>query len=153
MPHKDPAKAKEYFRNYYLTHAEKKKEQSRRRDINLRRSSPQYRADQLVRSTRWAREHPERIAEITRMHNYGISADEYNKKKQKQKNRCALCGKKETNKDKSGKIKSLSVDHDHKLNVVRDLLCGSCNRGLGFFFENVETLSNAIKYLKKHKGV
>jgi hypothetical protein len=87
------------------------------------------------------------------MHNYGISADEYNKKKQKQKNRCALCGKKETNKDKSGKIKSLSVDHDHKLNVVRDLLCGSCNRGLGFFFENVETLSKAIKYLKKHKGV
>ena len=49
---------------------------------------------------------------------------------------CAIC---ET--DKPGKrAKRWFVDHDHKTNKVRKLLCHQCNLGLGHFKENVELL-------------
>lgn len=103
---------------------------------------------------RFVKKHPERRMQISRKHYYGISSVEYDLKKKKQKNRCGLCGKKEKHIDRRTKRpRSLSVDHDHETNRVRDLLCGNCNRGLGLFFDNVELLLKAIQYLKKHKGV
>ena len=41
------------------------------------------------------------------------------------------------------------VDHCHTTNEVRGLLCSSCNKGLGHFFDNIENLTNAIEYLKR----
>lgn len=55
---------------------------------------------------------------------------------------CAIC----KCVDKSGR--SLAIDHNHNTNAVRGLLCGSCNRGLGLFKDDVKILSEAIKYLK-----
>ncbi len=55
----------------------------------------------------------------------------------KQGGKCKICRKKA----------NLHVDHCHKTNVVRGLLCGSCNRGLGLFHESKKSLENAIKYL------
>lgn len=102
----------------------------------------------------WAKAHPERIVEIMRKHNYGITPEEYNDKKKKQKNRCALCGGKESRVSRrTGKRQTLSVDHDHKTDKVRDLLCGNCNRGLGLFFDSIRILFKAIQYLKRHKGI
>lgn len=46
---------------------------------------------------------------------------------------------------------SLCVDHDHKTNKFRGLVCGRCNQGLGHFQDNIEILKLAIKYLKKHQ--
>ncbi len=57
---------------------------------------------------------------------------------------CAICGLK----DKTGR--ALAIDHDHKTNLVRGLLCGSCNRGLGLFGDSYERLLEATKYLEKH---
>lgn len=39
------------------------------------------------------------------------------------------------------------IDHAHKTNRVRGLLCGPCNRGIGLLHESIESLQNAIKYL------
>lgn len=100
---------------------------------------------------RWAKNNPKKIADSYRKCMYGISSEEYNLKLKKQKNRCALCGKKETNRDyRSNKVVSLSVDHDHNTGTVRDLLCRNCNRVLGSFSDDVTLFEKAIQYLEKH---
>lgn len=52
-------------------------------------------------------------------------------------NECVICGTKE----------SLVVDHCHKTNVVRGMLCSHCNRGLGHFRDDPELLEFARIYL------
>lgn len=44
--------------------------------------------------------------------------------------------------------KSVVVDHDHETGEVRGLLCNNCNRALGLFSHNVETLELAHRYMK-----
>ena len=61
-----------------------------------------------------------------------------------QNGRCAICG------CKAGK-RCLAIDHDHKTNVVRGLLCHSCNVGLGHFRDSTKLLEAAISYLKQKK--
>lgn len=56
---------------------------------------------------------------------------------------CPLCRKKA----------QLVLDHDHATGAVRDLICTHCNTLLGYAKESLDTLYNAIVYLKKHKGV
>lgn len=42
------------------------------------------------------------------------------------------------------------LDHCHKTGKIRGILCGTCNRGLGAFYDNVESLDRAINWLRKH---
>jgi len=50
---------------------------------------------------------------------------------------CVICGSTE----------ELVVDHCHKTNVVRGMLCNHCNRGLGHFKDDPELLEFARMYL------
>ena len=75
------------------------------------------------------------------MDNYGISLVEYNIMAKNQDYKCQIC---QIN-------QKLHVDHDHGTGVVRGLLCNGCNRGLGFFSENTESLIMAAKYLQNAK--
>lgn len=68
---------------------------------------------------------------------YGLTEDDYNRMFDEQDGKCYLCGE----------SLSLVVDHCHKSNIVRRLLCNSCNIGLGAFKDNVVTLEKAIVYL------
>lgn len=65
----------------------------------------------------------------------------------KQNGVCAICGQPEVNKNQYGK-KALAVDHDHKTNKVRGLLCQACNSGLGMFKDDPTRLAKAIEYLQ-----
>jgi hypothetical protein len=47
----------------------------------------------------------------------------------------------------------LVVDHNHKNNLVRGLLCNHCNRGLGHFRDNPKLLNQAIQYLNNSTSV
>lgn len=101
----------------------------------------------------WNKAHPERVAEISRKYMFGITPEEFDLKIKNQKNRCAICGRKEAHRSHwTGKLTSLSVDHDHDTGKVRDLLCRNCNRVLGFFDDNIILFEKVIQYLKKHKG-
>ncbi len=75
---------------------------------------------------------------------YGITAKEYKEIFEAQKGVCAICGKSQNPKHRW----LLGVDHDHKTNQVRGLLCHKCNVILGLCNENPNILTNAISYLR-----
>ena len=75
---------------------------------------------------------------------YGLTVEQYDAMLMEQNYVCAICNKSE----KSSTRGVLFIDHDHKTDKVRGLLCDSCNRGLGYFYDNTSFLRNAIKYLK-----
>ncbi len=59
--------------------------------------------------------------------------------------KCAICG--ETRK---GNKRNLALDHYHKTNKVRGILCMRCNVALGMFDDDVDKLRNAIAYLARY---
>ena len=63
---------------------------------------------------------------------------------------CEICRKPETTKDKTGRIKEIALDHDHKTGKDRGYLCQRCNSMLGFAVDNVTTLAAGIIYLNKY---
>lgn len=81
---------------------------------------------------------------------YGISDEEYQNMLTGQNNLCAICKNPETHM-RNGKVTSLCVDHCHKTDKVRGLLCKRCNVMLGQSQDNIETLKAAIEYLKKNE--
>lgn len=81
---------------------------------------------------------------------FGITLDDYKEILLKQNGVCAICGRPETSTYK-GKLRHLSVDHDHKTDKVRGLLCNDCNVALGWFRDDIKVLQDAAKYLTLHK--
>jgi Recombination endonuclease VII len=65
---------------------------------------------------------------------------------EKQGGMCGLCG----DKLQEGRLQAL--DHDHQTGRVRDILCHSCNKGLGGFRDSPERLTKAILYLARHNA-
>ncbi|WP_233521924.1 endonuclease VII domain-containing protein [Streptomyces triticagri] len=60
-----------------------------------------------------------------------------------QNHRCAICGAHGDPADDN----RLHIDHDHDSGLVRGLLCGLCNRGIGALRHDPETLRSAMQYL------
>lgn len=58
-----------------------------------------------------------------------------------QSGRCAIC-------KQAIALDEIVVDHSHKTDKVRGLLCDRCNIGIGCLKDSPEILRNAIKYLK-----
>jgi len=74
---------------------------------------------------------------------YGLTQADYDLLLLKQNGKCAICSVE----------KALVVDHDHQTKIVRGLLCGECNRGLGLLRDNTELLFSAICYLSNQAPV
>lgn len=60
---------------------------------------------------------------------------------ERQNNLCSICG--------VDLGKGFHVDHCHKTGFIRGVLCGLCNRGLGCFKDNLDSLQAAIRYLQQ----
>lgn len=75
---------------------------------------------------------------------FDITLEEYNKKYELQLKGCAIC-KKPCNTGRE-----LAVDHNHKTNQIRDLLCLKCNLLVGYLEEDENLVYEAIEYLKRH---
>ena len=72
---------------------------------------------------------------------YGLSFGEYEQMLLDQANVCAICLNPPT------ETRRLCVDHDHKTGMVRGLLCGPCNTGLGHLRDNPKVILAAADYL------
>jgi hypothetical protein len=61
---------------------------------------------------------------------------------------CAACKQPETEMHK-GRIKTLSLDHNHITGEIRGLLCTACNKGIGYFRDDPAQLRAAADYLER----
>jgi len=75
--------------------------------------------------------------------NYNLTLKQYNRILKKQNFCCAIC--KVPQKDY---FRAFCVDHKHRTEKIRGLLCNGCNRGLGFYEKNKTKYEI---YLKKCK--
>jgi hypothetical protein len=74
---------------------------------------------------------------------YGLSRAEKEAMWLAQDKKCKICAKVIT-------LKEAKIDHIHDTDpiVVRGILCGHCNRGLGHFYDKSSLLELAVTYLK-----
>ena len=82
------------------------------------------------------------------MSRFGITNEQYDHILSEQEGSCAICGILEG--DYSQKYKTFHIDHCHKTNKVRALLCGNCNRGIGMLQDDPEITQRATDYLLYH---
>lgn len=94
---------------------------------------------------KWHSTRPESRIRAQLKRKFGLTLEEWNEMFNAQGGCCAICGK-----HQSRQQRRMAVDHNHETGQIRALLCQNCNHGLGHFYENVASLSNAISYLQKH---
>lgn len=87
-----------------------------------------------------------RSRERSMKHSYGFGWKRRLEMSVDQGGRCAICGEQE---DLTTPNRGLHIDHDHDTGIVRGLLCGLCNRGIGALRHDTSRLARAIDYLKK----
>ena len=123
-------------KNYYQKHKEKIcKKQSEYYKLNKEKINKR---DKIYNQNP---EVKERKQHNNFIRNYGISLELYKNMVENQENKCTIC-------DKNTK---LVVDHCKKTGKVRSLLCDSCNKLIGFAYEDIEILKQAINYLETSK--
>lgn len=88
---------------------------------------------------------PERTRARHVLYKYGLTTEAYETLLAEQDGKCAICQTSEP----GGKHNTWHVDHCHDSSVVRGLLCGGCNIGLGHFGDNPTRLAAAIDYLAR----
>lgn len=98
-------------------------------------------------SREWGRCNPITKVERNLRTNYGINLSDYQAMLSEQGGACAICRGTEP---KDGR-NYFHVDHCHATGKVRGLLCGTCNRGLGFFYDDPTLLAKAQTYLESTK--
>lgn len=97
--------------------------------------------DNLCNASSWRRDHPKAQRGYHLKNAYGISESQYKQMLDEQGGACLIC------------LRSFLddvrpvVDHDHEDGRVRGLLCDDCNKGLGYFRDQVAYLQRAIEYL------
>lgn len=100
----------------------------------------------------WNREYYKRKSRDSQLQSkYGLSEFGYELMLKAQGGVCAICSQPETRKNQNGKVRALCIDEDHKTGKVRGLLCGSCNRALGLFKDDLNILSAAVAYRTKYQ--
>jgi hypothetical protein len=72
---------------------------------------------------------------------YGITLEQFDSMLADQANACAVCGE---------DLVVPCVDHCHSTGKVRKILCPACNKGLGMFRDNPETLAKAAQYVREY---
>lgn len=141
--HKNRDRILERERNSYQKNPEiKKKRATEYRDKNY---------EEVVRKRKETYyKNPDKHREYYLKDTYGITLKYYEEMLKAQGGCCGVCKK-----HHSTLQRNLCVDHNHVTGKIRGLLCDNCNHGIGKLFADIgiETLYNAIEYIKKRDGI
>jgi hypothetical protein len=129
---------KEYDKQYRVEHREEINKKNGRYRTKHRKELNEY-------NKQYHAEHTEEIKEYRTQHRYNITQEQYNELFDKQKGKCGICGK-----HQSELKKALYIDHNHITGKVRGLLCSKCNFGIGNLNDDINMLTQAITYLKNN---
>ena len=151
MPHNTKELRKEYRlknRDRINSNIRKwKKENPDKLKAMTKRYYDKHRDKLIIISKNYDMKNPEKPKTYKRKYQlkrYNITLDDYNNMFIKQEGKCAICKK---HQDQISK--TLCVDHNHKTNKVRKLLCHTCNVTLSYF-ENFDN-KLFLEYLNNHK--
>lgn len=115
------------------------------RVIKSRNRSIKSKQEYSLRSSSWAANNREKVKNSKLKREYGITYEEFVEIFNSQNGSCKICNKKlET------LHKNTHIDHCHNSNKIRGILCSNCNVALGHFKDNIETIENAVAYLKNN---
>lgn len=112
---------------------------------------------QISRVKEYQQTHPDQQRNSYLLRNYGLTPEAYQTLLQMHDGCCWSCKQPETVVVKSGKVRNLHIDHDHKCCVgtkscgkcVRGLLCTKCNIALGYMNEDIDRLKSLIAYIEE----
>ena len=86
---------------------------------------------------------PEQIRDADMRRLYGITVEDYDAMFDKQGGACKICRTPWIE-----GMKRFPVDHDHRTNAVRGILCDSCNRAIGLMNDDPARLMSAASYIE-----
>ncbi len=95
-----------------------------------------------AKNAEYRKKNKRKIKSMKLRYSYGIDVETFEQMLKDQKYKCLIDGQ-------TIDSKTAHVDHNHSNGMVRGLLCDSCNKGLGFFKDNVVVLKRAINYLRE----
>ena len=135
-----PDKSKEYGQKKYAEHPERERARSQKWHEENR--------EYVNAKAKEYREGPQREqflkALIRSQHRTHLTAEQIDTLWDRSRNGpCEICGL-------TGEV--MHLDHDHKTNTYRGLLCNNCNAGIGFLQDDTAILVKAIEYLTKVTG-
>ena len=90
----------------------------------------------------WRKKHNEKDITNSLQRKYGITYEDKLALIEKQNHKCAICS------EPILKDNQAHLDHCHKTNRIRGVLCNGCNTGIGLLKDSIVNLESAIKYLK-----
>lgn len=106
-----------------------------------------------TRKANWAKYYARHRDELNRKKaarvRFGLTHAEYLARVEDQHGACAICNV--VPPPWPHKLR-LSIDHDHATGNVRDLLCPSCNIGIGHLRDSPAILRKAALYLERHQA-
>lgn len=96
---------------------------------------------------RFESRHPHRKASYALLNKYGLTMRDKENILAAQGGRCANPGCRATDPGKAGFRKGWHIDHDHKTEAVRGVLCQRCNNALGLLRDDINKIRGFIEYL------
>ena len=131
---------------HYATQSEKRNETSRVWDQN----HPERKQERLrkFRASEAGKDKAKHDSFLRRFREHGLTLDEYHALVERQNFLCAVCLE-EPQVTYGGSHDGFHIDHDHKTERVRGLLCDKCNVAIGMLRDSPEFARSAASYLER----